>query len=334
MTTETQTKRNPRDFGRMVLTNDDGTARNPGADHEGYTRVGQRATGYIQHEIYCNVGGLIDVLLEAKGPEYLSDNGKNYYQPNPDKLDTAQRVTTLHEIRECADDVEYSLWDVTLDEVQVREVHRAITAAIDANADLDAGEKFDEIAKIEGYDFEDLAVYADDNDYGSIAVANADALRTIREALEEAVRENCADEAVEVYEWWAVSSWLGGKLADAGEFVLDAEGLEVWGRCCTGQAIKLDGILQQIAAEYISDGEHAFDPATGYHLKVVVERVAGDDSDWVTVDQPDGVVKTASVGDVITPSGPRRFATWAEAKAVLDTFPVGSAHIVVDRDAY
>lgn len=48
----------------------------------------------------------------------------------------------------------------------------------------------------------------------------------------------------EAYEHWIVSDWLAGKLEEAGEMVSrDIYGLTIWGRCTTGQAILLDGVM-------------------------------------------------------------------------------------------
>lgn len=54
----------------------------------------------------------------------------------------------------------------------------------------------------------------------------------------------------EVYEHWAVSQWLAEKLIEQGEKVdTDFEGLNVWARTCTGQAILLDGVIVRIVRE-------------------------------------------------------------------------------------
>lgn len=66
------------------------------------------------------------------------------------------------------------------------------------------------------------------------------------------VSENEPDsEAQEVYEWWLVTDWLADKLAAKGEVVIRAGSLcdSIWGRCCTGQAILLDGVISKIAEE-------------------------------------------------------------------------------------
>lgn len=53
----------------------------------------------------------------------------------------------------------------------------------------------------------------------------------------------------EVYEHWAVSSWLGHQLEQRGEVVFEFCGMTVWGRCCSGQSIKLDSVIEDIAKD-------------------------------------------------------------------------------------
>ena len=56
----------------------------------------------------------------------------------------------------------------------------------------------------------------------------------------------------EVYEHWAVSQWLGEKLAAHGERVdFDFAGLVVWARTTTGQSIEMDGVIQRMAGELL-----------------------------------------------------------------------------------
>jgi DNA-directed RNA polymerase subunit RPC12/RpoP len=56
-------------------------------------------------------------------------------------------------------------------------------------------------------------------------------------------------EAKEVYEWWFVTEWLCEKLKAQGEVVIDSQYGYLWGRCTTGQAILLDGVIGRIAEE-------------------------------------------------------------------------------------
>lgn len=53
----------------------------------------------------------------------------------------------------------------------------------------------------------------------------------------------------EVYEHWIVSDWLARKLKDRGYVTGELCGLTIWGRTCTGQAIYLDCVIQEIACE-------------------------------------------------------------------------------------
>jgi hypothetical protein len=53
----------------------------------------------------------------------------------------------------------------------------------------------------------------------------------------------------DVYEHWAVTDWLGRRLAAKGECVGEVCGTTVWGRCTTGQSISMDGVIEQIAKE-------------------------------------------------------------------------------------
>lgn len=70
------------------------------------------------------------------------------------------------------------------------------------------------------------------------------------------------DSYAEVFEWWAVSDWFGEKLKEKGEVVIDTVwGKTYWGRCTTGQAICLDGVIFDIAydMEILKDMEHSWE---------------------------------------------------------------------------
>ena len=53
-------------------------------------------------------------------------------------------------------------------------------------------------------------------------------------------------EMPEIYEWWMVSNWLADKLDEMGECILDGN---IWGRCTTGQAIMMDGIIEKLIVD-------------------------------------------------------------------------------------
>lgn len=73
---------------------------------------------------------------------------------------------------------------------------------------------------------------------------DAEAAELLFQAIEDA--EDCE----EVYEWWVVSPWLGEKLSESGEVVVDDYwGVTLWGRQCSGQAIHADGVIRNIVRE-------------------------------------------------------------------------------------
>jgi hypothetical protein len=76
----------------------------------------------------------------------------------------------------------------------------------------------------------------------------------------EAMQETGEDRQ-EIYEWWFVTEWLYKRLKDAGEPVIHSDYGYLWGRTCTGQAISLDGVIQDIYAELMGEQEKPSDQA-------------------------------------------------------------------------
>lgn len=101
--------------------------------------------------------------------------------------------------------------------------------------------------------------YADEDDAREAAIEHV--LPAIRQAVwdlvstspnnfQEVCDENSLDpDMMEVYEHWIVSDWFARKLSEKGEITGDFAGLTIWGRCCTGQSISMDGVIREIAAE-------------------------------------------------------------------------------------
>lgn len=82
------------------------------------------------------------------------------------------------------------------------------------------------------------------------------ATQIIREMISQdrdSVREYAEDNGIEPHEqepleFWIVTDWLARKLEHFGEKVdRDFEGVAVWARTTSGQAIKLDGVIEKIA---------------------------------------------------------------------------------------
>lgn len=50
----------------------------------------------------------------------------------------------------------------------------------------------------------------------------------------------------EALEHWVVTDYIGKKLKDKGEIIEEFQGLTIWGRCTSGQAILLDCVISEI----------------------------------------------------------------------------------------
>ncbi len=50
----------------------------------------------------------------------------------------------------------------------------------------------------------------------------------------------------EIFEWYAVSDWLAKQLKEHNEPVLENDYGTWWGRTCTGQAIAMDSVIEDI----------------------------------------------------------------------------------------
>lgn len=87
----------------------------------------------------------------------------------------------------------------------------------------------------------------------------------------------------EIYEFWSVSGWLGEKLKSAGEHVFDYFNHTIWGRCTTGQAILLDGVIRGIVKRTrlpnaIEEGKRAKEWLAQYEMaKPILEATQSDE---------------------------------------------------------
>ena len=50
----------------------------------------------------------------------------------------------------------------------------------------------------------------------------------------------------EIFEWWLCDDWMLEKLEERGEPILKTDFGSWWGRTCTGQAILLDSVIENI----------------------------------------------------------------------------------------
>ncbi|MDH3675726.1 MAG: hypothetical protein OES12_09545 [Anaerolineae bacterium] len=61
-----------------------------------------------------------------------------------------------------------------------------------------------------------------------------------------AAMQEAGEDRREISEWWFVTAWLFGRLRAKGEPVIDSDYGYLWGRTCTGQAIFLDAVIEEI----------------------------------------------------------------------------------------
>ena len=78
--------------------------------------------------------------------------------------------------------------------------------------------------------------------------------KVLDESMADDWQELCDEQEIEpdrceVFEHWIVSDWLARKLAEHGEPTGELFDLAIWGRGCSGQAILLDYVIAEIAAE-------------------------------------------------------------------------------------
>lgn len=102
---------------------------------------------------------------------------------------------------------------------------------------------------------EDLlqAASSEGKGFGGIEIDNIENLYITDEAtaidygfdsLEE--MQDAGEDLQEIFEWWFVSRWFYEKLRKAGESVIESDYGYLWGRTCTGQAIFLDSVIEDI----------------------------------------------------------------------------------------
>lgn len=93
--------------------------------------------------------------------------------------------------------------------------------------DTTVGELREMLAEYDGEDSDNYGPY--DNYFNEFV-----------EKLKDEAREQ------EVMQWFIVSGWLADKLEKIGQPVLRTDNHTLWGRCCYGQSIELDGTLQKV----------------------------------------------------------------------------------------
>lgn len=111
-------------------------------------------------------------------------------------------------------------------------------------------EKAAELEALGGADFDD----EEDDDARKRFIAYEAVGDGEHDDEDDAWRECCDTNRIdphqhEAYEHWVVSDWLAARLREHGEIVGELGGLTIWGRCTTGQAISMDGVICEIYNE-------------------------------------------------------------------------------------
>ena len=180
------------------------------------------AEQYLEREVHCNQSSLIESLISEERDGFTIDDINGLYRDFSD--------STVEECREYLRDIggrepDENPWKMNRDEL----------------AELlgDAGIEVYESESVETL----LAAVIANIDDGTI-----DGLDEWRDAASECASDN----PQEVYQWFAVSEWLHGELAESGQPTIDNEYGYWWGRTCCGQSIIMDGTLQEIALRILS----------------------------------------------------------------------------------
>lgn len=181
--------------------------------HDGRT-LEQAASDLVQREVLCCMSGVVSTLAQCDTSHFDRRGGN----PQAELCDAAVELCApVLDYEEAAREAGY----------QVRHDYLGFYVC-----DADEAEAEDAGAPSAGFDGRHHA-----------------------HTIEAAAQEWCEAEAVdpcerEVFEHWAVSTWLAEKLHAAGERVdTDFAGLCVWARTTTGQAIHADAVVEQITRE-------------------------------------------------------------------------------------
>lgn len=217
------------------------------------------ASRLVQREVICCVSTLISGMAELANhvPYRLlrdafctdTDEIMNLCQ-RPDYEEAARQFimddADLDELESIAD--EHGYWSDVIDDANV-----PVTFASEPDEDGDVLWGFTG-AKAEYGDEDDALEAAVD----SVMPAIREGVWTLVSETSDAYEQVCTEfnldpEMLEAYEHWVVSDWLAERLSARGYIIGDFAGLTIWGRCCTGQSISLDCVIQDIAMELWGD---------------------------------------------------------------------------------
>ncbi len=225
----------------------------------------------VEEHVIQNVNELVAALGQSSGNEIEEYREELYNLAGSYDFEEAAYQFIMHDADRA--DLErivdqYAWWDETLAKIGYDQ------EALDkAYAELD---KLGDAASHAWIDNEDPALEDDlkraqyelaeqldalPTDLDAWVDANPAKMQELREAVQHVIdQESGANEWVcsefnlepdfqETFEFWLVTDYLARLLKDKGAVVEEVLGLTVWGRGCSGQAICMDAITQDIAFE-------------------------------------------------------------------------------------
>lgn len=202
------------------------------------------ASNLVEREVYCCVSSLVSGLAQI-AHEVSYKRFRDAFGFDQDELmDLCQRPDYEEAARQFVMD------DADLDQLEEVAENNGYWD------DVMVAAKVPEVSVDEDdcYRLPDSTELFDDEDDAKLAAIES-VLPEIRKqvwAITTNYQEVCSDYDLEydyneVYEHWVVSDWLAKKLGERGEVVGEFAGLTVWGRCCSGQSISMDWVVQDIA---------------------------------------------------------------------------------------
>jgi hypothetical protein len=182
--------------------------------------VNEAAKRIIGNEVFLNLTGMVSALL-GDGQEQIDVYEFANYRLDPDKLTLSKMKELLDEQAESgyARGFDFNPWVMNQDELR-------------AWVEAEVGE----VALDETKEALLAAVVAEMDQFGDNYENELQGWKNAVSELPDA----------EVYEWWAVSSFLARELEEAGEVVGEAFGVFLFGRQGTGQALYLDSTFQEL----------------------------------------------------------------------------------------
>lgn len=210
----------------------------------------------VQREVICCVSSLFsDVLTLVQNADYDTLHVTNF---DLDELqDLQQRLDYEAAGDEHIDNMDRDELIEALSDADVEDERDGALIVEKAHDDFVAGMEDGDIDPAE----EDVKEWVHDRMKEWPGISDDDLRAKLKEHLgseDDGYKDFCdehsidIDEYIDVYEHWAVTSWFADKLRAKGEIVGDFGNLTVWGRTCTGQAISMDWVVQEIHKELIA----------------------------------------------------------------------------------